>query len=411
MSIYKNFFDNITPEKSNAEFAEGIINADKPRLKISPRKFAAAGIAAATAAAVTVTGYASGWNLSEIIHSWFGGNEAVAYENITPVSAENIHDNFEALDFEIRGALSDDNIAVVFIDVTRTDGEIFDCTEYHALDENGEPYYYYDGKAAVLTPKNSFSASGYAVTDAEPAEVYSNEELFEVRYDSSEPVYGIKTYEIKDMSAADNRLTVAVCINKAELPENTEYINLELYGFKTEKYTYTDLGNEITSAASYITENIKGYWSADVTLDFAECEKLTAKPDETISLDFYNHAGTPEALRHEMLDFTLTELTVSPISVSMSFEAPLYGETMYQYIYDIGEIVLKNGDIVKFGNSSAIPFFINEKGAALEPEIADIAPYYEQGEKWSFENKFMLETPIDINEVDYVKIGEKTFEF
>lgn len=410
MSIYKDFFENITPEKDNEQFADSIINAEKPKMKISPKKFAAAGIAAATAMAVTVTGYASGWDLGEIIHSWFGENEEFAIDSITPVTAENISDNFSALDFEVKGALSDDSIAVVFVDVTRTDGENFDCAEYHAVDENGEPYYHYDGKAAILTPNNIFSTDCYVITDTEPLKLYDDSELYEIHYDNLEPVYGVKTYGVKDTNPTDNRITVAICINKTEISEEAKYLNLELYGFRTQKYTYSyEDGNTI--AECYITDTLNGYWNADITFDFAECEKLTSNPDETISLDFYNHASSPDALSHEMLDFTLTELTISPICVSLDFESPLYDKVMYQFISDIGEVVLKNGEVVKFGEHSGIPFFINEEGSAVDPEIADLAPYYDRGGKWRFANKFMLETPIDINEVDYVKIGEKIFEF
>lgn len=410
MSIYKDYFDGITPEKDNENFADSIINAEKSKMKISPKKITAAAVAAATAAAVTVTGYASGWGLSDIFHSWYGKNENIAMENLATVTAENINDNFSCLDFEIMGAISDDNISAIFIDVTRTDGKNFDCAEYHAVDKNGIPYYYPDGKAAILTPENRFSATGHSVLSVKPEEIYKENELYEIRYDNMNPVYGIKTYEIKDNSPEDNRIIIAVCINKTELAENTESINLELYGFKCEKLTYS-YENGINCAENYIAESINGFWSANISLDFEECDKLISNPNEYISLEFYNHASTPESIRHEMLDFTLTELTVTPISVSLDFEAPLHDEIMYQFISDIGEVVLKNGDTVKFGAHIDIPFFINENGSALDPEIADLAPYYERGEKWSFENKFMLETPIDINEIDYVKIGEKTFRF
>ena len=410
MSIYKDYFESITPDKSDEAFAESIVNAKKTKIKISPKKYAVAGIAAATAAAVTITGYASGWDLSEIIHSWFGENDEFVINNITPVAAENIADNFSALDFEVKGALSDDNIAVVFVDVTRMDGKNFDCAEYHAADNKSKPYYHYDGSPAILTPDNIFSADCYAIIGTEPREIYDDSKLYEIRYDNIEPVYGVKTYGVKDTNPTDNRITVAVCINKTEIPEKAEYLNLELYGFRTQKYTYS-YENGHTIAEYYTTETINGHWNADINFDYAECEKLTSVPYETISLDFYNHASSPEALRHEMLDFTLTELTVSPISVSLAFEAPLYDEVMYQSINGIGEVVLKNGEVVKFGDKNDIPFFINEQGAAVAPEISGMTPYYERGEKWRFENKFMLETPIDINEIDYVKIGEKTFEF
>ena len=34
MSIYKDYFDGITPEKDNEKFTESIINAEKPKMKM-----------------------------------------------------------------------------------------------------------------------------------------------------------------------------------------------------------------------------------------------------------------------------------------------------------------------------------------------------------------------------------------
>lgn len=410
MSTYKNLFDNVTPKTDNEAFMKEIKKGKKPVLRLSPKKIAVGGIAAATAAAVTITGYASGWNLSGIIHSWFGSGEDILSKNISEIKTENVSDSFDALDFEIKGAVNDDNIAVIFMDITRTDGKIFDCEEYHALDVNGEPYRYSDGTPAITVPDMRFNASALEIIPVEPKYDYVDGEVYSVFDSLDEPVYGIKQYVVKDGNPSDNKLTLAICLNKAEISSAAEYLQLELYNFTSEKLRFRNEKNRII-AESYNTESLRGYWSADISLDFAECEKAEITPDDTISLDFYNHAATLDDLEHKMLDFTLTKLSVSPVSVSMSLEAPLYDETMYLFISDIGEVVLKDGSIVKFAENNNMPYFINEDGSALPDDISDIAPYYDRGEKWLFTNTFMLETPVDINEIDYVKIGNKTFSF
>lgn len=411
MSSYKNFYDNISPEKSNAEFTSEILAYEKPKIKISPKKFTAAGIAAATAAAVTVTGFASDWNFGEILNNWFSGKADVISDNISTISASGVSDEFDALDFEIMGGINDDDFAVIFIDVTRTDGKNFDLSEYTVLDKNsGEPYRYSDGKTATYTPNVKFGTHADAFYSIEPINFYKDGELSETRVQESEEVYGIKQYVVDDGKPNDNKLTMAVAINKAEIENEFDYINLSLYKFRTEKETLYREG-EHNVAEAYITETLNGCWDANISLDFAECKKLTANPEETVSLEFYNNAQTVNDLRHEFLDFTLTSLNVSPISVSLTLEAPLYNEVMYQFISDIGEVVLKNGTSVKFGEDISSPFFISEDGSALSPEIVDIAPYYERGNKWVIKDTFMLEKPIDINDVDYVKLGDKTFKF
>lgn len=121
MSIYKDYFENITPEKSNEQFLEEIINSEKPKMKISPKKITAAAVAAATAAAVTVTGYASGWDYSAVFGQIFG-DRAVNIENsIVPVATQ-ICDDIEHLDFEIVAAAADSQSALIIIDVTPQNG-------------------------------------------------------------------------------------------------------------------------------------------------------------------------------------------------------------------------------------------------------------------------------------------------
>lgn len=121
MSIYKDFYDSITPEKSNEQFADSIINAEKPKMKISPKKFAAAGIAAATAAAVTVTGYASGWDYSAVFNQIFGEKSANIENHIVSEATE-ICDDIDHLDFEIVAAAADRQGVLVIVDVTPQNG-------------------------------------------------------------------------------------------------------------------------------------------------------------------------------------------------------------------------------------------------------------------------------------------------
>ena len=68
MSIYKDYFSGITPEKDNRQFIDSIINAEKPKMKISPKKITAAAVAAATGLAAAVTGYASGWDYGAVFN-------------------------------------------------------------------------------------------------------------------------------------------------------------------------------------------------------------------------------------------------------------------------------------------------------------------------------------------------------
>lgn len=116
MSIYKDFFENVTPEKNNEKFAESIINAEKPKMKISPKKITAAAVAAATAAAVTVTGYASGWDYGAVFGQIFG-EKAVNIETSIVPEATQICDDIDHLDFEIVAAAADKQSVLIIVDI------------------------------------------------------------------------------------------------------------------------------------------------------------------------------------------------------------------------------------------------------------------------------------------------------
>lgn len=121
MSIYKNFYDNITPEKSNEQFADSIINAKKPKMKTSPKKITAAAIAAATGLAVTVTGYASGWDYGAVFNEIFGEKSANIQTHLVTEATE-VCDDIDHLDFEIAAAAADRQGVLVIIDITPQNG-------------------------------------------------------------------------------------------------------------------------------------------------------------------------------------------------------------------------------------------------------------------------------------------------
>lgn len=121
MSIYKDYFENITPEKDNEKFAESIINAEKPKMKISPRKITAAAVAAATAMAVTVTGYASGWDYSAVFGQIFG-NRAVNIEGNYVKQATVTKNDFDYLDIEISAIVADKYTVMTVFDITGKNG-------------------------------------------------------------------------------------------------------------------------------------------------------------------------------------------------------------------------------------------------------------------------------------------------
>lgn len=155
---------------------------------------------------------------------------------------------------------------------------------------------------------------------------------------------------------------------------------------------------------AYITE-IEKYeeldcgWAGDLSLCFNESKKRVITPKETVSLEFYNQSGNPR----RYYDFSLEKLTVSNFSVSMELEAPAPDEWLLPFINDIGEIVLKNGKTIEFGNHGEVPYFYNETGNLLGNG--------KNYDKWNIKETYLLNEPVDLQQIDYVKIGEKEFKF
>ncbi len=142
MSIYKDFFDNITPKTTNKQFSESIISAENPKHRLNLKRCTAAGIAAATATAITVTGYANDWDYGAVFGQIFG-EKAVNIESHLVSEATEICDDIDHLDFEIVAAAADRQGVLVIVDVTPQDvlpeelpSDIFDDLHFGIYYEN-----------------------------------------------------------------------------------------------------------------------------------------------------------------------------------------------------------------------------------------------------------------------------------
>jgi len=121
MSIYKDYFSGITPEKDNRQFIDSIINAEKPKMKISPKKITAAAVAAATGLAAAVTGYASGWDYGAVFNQIFGEKSANLQNHLVAEATE-VCDDIDHLDFDVVAAAADRQGVLVIVDVKPQNG-------------------------------------------------------------------------------------------------------------------------------------------------------------------------------------------------------------------------------------------------------------------------------------------------
>ena len=318
------------------------------------------------------------------------------------INAENVVTKGENVDIEIAGAAYCDGIGTVFMNITRNDGEIFDLAEYSIPDTNGNPYIYDDGVMAAAIPDIKFAYHNTSVDITKP--IPGNEGSL---YTDSLPV-SVKQYIVKDENSSDNKVTIASCFDISELKETNAALHFELSCLTTSRQRITGKKKAVMADGEvktvYITEEeiyeeLDCGWAGDLSLCFNESEKRVITPKETVSLEFYNQSGNSR----RYYDFSLEKLTVSNFSVSMELEATTPDEWLLPFIYDIGEIVLKNGKTIEFGNHGEVPYFYKETGNLLGND--------KNYDKWNIKETYLLNEPVDLQQIDYVKIGEKEFKF
>ncbi len=123
--IINDSFSALTPLTANEEIIRNVTEraekkSMKKTFKLRKPVIALCAVTAA-AAAVTVTGYASGWNYSAVFNQIFGEKSANIESLIVPEATE-ICDDIEHLDFEIVAAAADRQSAIIIIDVTPQNG-------------------------------------------------------------------------------------------------------------------------------------------------------------------------------------------------------------------------------------------------------------------------------------------------
>ncbi len=285
MSIYKDYFNGITPEKDNEKFADSIINAEKPKMKLSPKKFAAAAVAAATAAAVTVTGYASGWDYSAVFGQIFG-DKAVNIENHTLEQGTVIENSIDNLDITLTAAAADNHSAIFVLDVITEDGSEI-C--YEEGDSRGEDIFWdkYNIRLQSPDPEITYYGMGWS---HDVIECSGNKARVAI-YASTEINLLDKSLKIRvhERTNPDNQWSIIINMNtevkeivynnlpecKVEVMDRNdleEFVRLQTTGNYKKKYMNAKIGKLTISPLSlYMT----GELPVDMLLDFETSYLIT----------------------------------------------------------------------------------------------------------------------------------------
>lgn len=355
------------------------------KIKTRRRRTRLASIAAAAVLTTSVTAAAAAynWDIRAITAAWFGGKtEHIAESTLDEITADNVTNTFNDIAVEPKGAVYDENIAVIFMEISRTDGGIFDCTPYEALTAEGEPYS--NGSSMTESPQYKFDDCDMYI----PA---GGNWIRGRRFLS-------RCYFVDDGNPADEKITAAFCMDSIALNGSDNKVHIEFGSLRKEQYTFRK--NSVgTMMEPYTVETLDGLWSGDIDLGGVrptDSKKIT--PNSSTEMHISYQDGSPGV--HE---FDVTELSVSKISVNAKLRSDTPEEMMFLLEFGVGEITMRDGRTIPICPDFSIPNFIAESGNLTGLNVP-------QEEEWKINATFMLQESIDPDDVAAVKLGSTVFE-
>lgn len=375
MSKYKEFFENIDSRTSGEELFDKVKSMARFRRRYTKR------IASAAAAVLIVMFFPAAvlaYNLGFIdsVRNFFSDKNGVIPDDLNGISVAAYENTFDALDISVSGAVRDDTFTVIFIDILRKDGGIFDTSDYILADSCGNELIMSDGEKCVLKPSVKFLSdrSGYVTSNG-------------MRFGEA-----ARCYLVNDDNTTDNRLTLAYCISGSN--DNIfKTFRLDLENLYIETHFGT-VGGDFIYLNSKETESFSGSFLCEVDTENISniSDVITVYPDVSASVDVFDPAFAkgPELKRHI---FTVKEISVSGITIKIRLEGERSETARYVQTYGadgIGSIILKDGTALPFGNE-ALPQIVSER------RDSDI---------WYFKGSFVLPQATELSEIAEIVIGE-----
>ncbi|MDE7288688.1 MAG: hypothetical protein K2N71_04170 [Oscillospiraceae bacterium] len=412
MSAYKNYFDGIDTNANTAAEC-GEIRSKAAKIK-KRRKIATSAVGVTLAVMMTTTVAVSavgGWDITEIIGRWFKGNAASITDNLSVVTAENTENQFEFLDIAPNGAVIDDNMIIFFIDVTRNDGNVFDCAEYDMTKKDGSIFYGFDGETVPARPRYDFSLIELNFLIDETIEGY-------VTYNHK---YGVpsRQYLVDDGSPNDNKITIAFCCDRAAIESQMGEIDKMIIGSNvidiSDTFSYKITGVDLRLGSlsghrnnvlyqdevskyynvdGFTSERIIGLWKSKLKFDIRPAKTITIEPNRESAFQVYTNSN-----ENGVHSFNVKNITLSQMSINYELEGDAPEKDSFLENWKIGEIIMKNGDTLTIMPDSYVPSLQSEHGNQ----------FYHDQKTWFVRGSIMLTEPIDPDKVAAVRLGDTTF--
>lgn len=375
MSKYKEFFENIHPQTSDKELFAEIKGMARFRHRYTKR------IALAVSAAIVVmmssmTVLAYNLGFMDSVRTFFSDKNEVIPNNLNDVSVIKYENTFDDLDISVSGAVRDDRFTVIFIDIQRKDGGIFDTSDYILADNNGNEMIVSDGKKYVLQPSvKFFSEHSCSITS-------NGLELTETT----------RCYLVSDNDSSDNRITLAYCISDFK-KDVCRTFRIDLENLYIESH-YGSMRGEYIYLHSRDKESFSGRFLCEIDMENISSisEVITIQPNvhACIPVILRDRDKTLEPTQHL---FTVKEISVSGITIKLNLEGERSETEGYIQTYGddgIGIIILKDGTALPFGNET----------------LPQIVLEHSDSDTWYFDGSFVLPQTIELDEISEIVIGE-----
>lgn len=398
MNRYKEILSGIESSSSLSEEISAVTSRGR-KIKSRRRHIGAACIAAAVVLTTSVTAAAYNWDIRAITGAWFGGKTEYIADNMLKVTVLNEENSFDGLIIEPKGAIYDKNLAIVFMDLIRTDGGIFNCTPYEAKTMQGEIYIDpIKNENREDIPQYKFGSLDMYIPCPTPPNLSRSDQggfFLAQRFLS-------KAYRVEDNDPSDEKITMAFCMDSQYLDKDNNTVYIAFNSLNAIECYFSSMNGKGTLLTPYVAETISGSWKGNVVFeDIKMCgsKQIPADKNTVMKVAYQNGKATD----HE---FTVTELSVSQISVNAKMYSENPDESMFLIEFGIGEVIMKDGSVHPICPDLSVPNFITENSGNLVLDIVGL----EMPDKWEINATYMLQESIDPENVSAVKIGDTIFE-
>ncbi|MCM1578864.1 MAG: hypothetical protein NC078_08720 [Ruminococcus sp.] len=395
MNTYKKYFREMSPEKSVCAQALSV-KAKARREKSRRLRVRTAAAAAFMICTVTATAAAADRDIFSIASRWLGLSPAETVQNAVNISRTTVNtDTFENIDLVPRSVFTDGSMNILFIDITRTDGGVFDCAPYTETFTDGTPHMNVKtGEPYVITPVFDFK-------NLNAVAFYYNEDRSDVEEQTFVPC---RIFLTEDSDPLDSTLTLALFLDGTDMRYDRETVlSLYLGTLYSTKHTLRQDENNTLWLESRETEHMEGIWQGSVYFTPVQCERLYAAPGSVSEFTAYPRDLDENGRMPEIkVPFTVDEISVSRMTASFRLHAARPEKMLFLNTLDIGEIYLDDGSVIPVNADYTHPFTCNESGNI---------PAVDDSEYWTCDLSVMLTSPIDINRVTAVRFGSETFGF